>query len=109
MSTECTQDHSDLIREWIACAREVTSATERDRLVYALGHHRRIAGRTQAAVVGGVVDTTHRGGPAVILVALSDDGDGQQCGVGCVAHARAVIEALHMAWPELRDEPKGEA
>lgn len=102
--TCCTIDHSDLVRAWIEDARKSTHATSLDRIVYALGHDRRV-GRDRASVLGAVIDgEPERRGPAVILCMLNTDDDYQECGVVHVDQARAVIEALRMAWPELREE-----
>jgi hypothetical protein len=96
-----------LVREWIEQVREDADATDRDRLVYAEARDLRVP-HERSVVVGGCVDG-RSGKPGVLLHALTSDGWEQTLGVSSVAHARAVIEALHMAWPELRDEPKGEA
>jgi hypothetical protein len=96
-----------LVREWIDQVREDGEATDRDRLVYAEARDHRVP-HERSVVVGGLVDG-RSGKPGVLLHALTSDGWEQTLGVSNVEHARAVIEAIRMAWPELRDEPKGEA
>lgn len=93
---------SNVVRQWIERVREETDANERDRLVYAEATDRRL-GYPRQVVVGAVVDgRPHK--PGVILAHLveGDPFSYSECGVSTIEHARAVIEALHMAWPELR-------
>jgi hypothetical protein len=91
-----------LVLEWIEEARACADADERDRLVYAEAIDRRVS-PPRRVVVGGVVDGRK---PGVLLAHLTEDRCWAECGVSTIEHARAVIEALCLAWPELRGEAR---
>lgn len=98
---------SPLVRDWIEEARASAGAEECDRLVYAEAIDQRVC-PPRRVVVGGVVDG-RPGKPGVLLAHLTEDGRWAECGVSAVEHARAVIEALCMAWPERSGAAAGRA
>ena len=89
----------------LALADEIGDARdghERDHMVYAEATCTR-TGKPFQAVVGAVVDGRPEK-PGAILSHLTSRGDWSEVGVSNIEHARAVIEAMHLAWPELREE-----